>query len=201
MTMEVLQVFVAESSFLLREGLKTLLSQMGVSFRMEEINTKLDKLPKIISKSKANLILINPELLPEGMIINRTGFQQHTVIWIALTQKIPNHALAAQFDYVMNVCASRTELIALMETVINRIGLRNKADEGALSERETDVLKYVALGYTNNEISEKLFISIHTVMTHRKNITRKLGIKTVSGLTVYAILHKLISAEQLKGPL
>jgi DNA-binding CsgD family transcriptional regulator len=44
-----------------------------------------------------------------------------------------------------------------------------------------------------------LFISSHTVMTHRKNITRKLGIKTISGLTVYAILNKLINVEELQG--
>jgi DNA-binding CsgD family transcriptional regulator len=66
--------------------------------------------------------------------------------------------------------------------------------ESQLSEREIEILKLIALGYTNKEIGDKLFISIHTVITHRKNITSKLGIKTIAGLTVYAILNKIITS-------
>ena len=66
-----------------------------------------------------------------------------------------------------------------------------------LSERESDVVKLVALGKTNKEIAEKLFISVHTVISHRKNITEKLGIKSISGLTVYAILNNLIDASSV----
>jgi DNA-binding CsgD family transcriptional regulator len=66
-----------------------------------------------------------------------------------------------------------------------------------LSEREKDVLQLVALGHSNKEIAEKLFISIHTVISHRKNITEKLGIKSISGLTVYAILNKMIDTEHI----
>lgn len=66
-----------------------------------------------------------------------------------------------------------------------------------LTERETDVLKLVAFGKTNKEIANELFISIHTVISHRKNITEKLGIKSISGLTVYAILNKLIDTTTI----
>ncbi len=66
-----------------------------------------------------------------------------------------------------------------------------------LSKREKEVLKLVALGMTNKEIAEKLFISLHTVITHRKNITSKLGIKTIAGLTVYAVLNQLITTEDI----
>jgi DNA-binding CsgD family transcriptional regulator len=65
----------------------------------------------------------------------------------------------------------------------------------ALSERETEVLRHVALGLSNKEIADKLFISPHTVITHRKNITARLGIKSISGLTVYAILKNIISMD------
>lgn len=63
---------------------------------------------------------------------------------------------------------------------------------------EKNILKHIALGLTNKEIADKLFISIHTVVTHRKNITQKLGIKSVSGLTVYAILNNLIEMDEVK---
>ena len=61
-----------------------------------------------------------------------------------------------------------------------------------LSAREKEILVCVAKGMLNKEIADAENISIHTVITHRKNITRKTGIKTVAGLTVYALLNNLI---------
>lgn len=61
-----------------------------------------------------------------------------------------------------------------------------------LSPRETDVLVEVARGRTNKEIADALHVSVHTVISHRKNIMHKTGIKSVAGLTVYAILNNLI---------
>ena len=65
-----------------------------------------------------------------------------------------------------------------------------------LSTREIDVLQLVAKGITNKEIADKLNISLNTVLTHRKNITTKLGIKTVSGLTFYAIMNGFLSGDE-----
>ena len=76
-----------------------------------------------------------------------------------------------------------------------------KADDlyrGDLSDREKEILVNVALGLLNKEIADKLNISINTVITHRKNITRKTGIKTVAGLTVYAILNNLIDISSIE---
>ena len=64
-----------------------------------------------------------------------------------------------------------------------------------LSAREKEILVCVANGMLNKEIADKFCISIYTVITHRKNITRKTGIKTVAGLTVYALLNNLITIE------
>ena len=58
-----------------------------------------------------------------------------------------------------------------------------------LTKRETEVLRLLAQGLLNKEIADKLGISLHTVISHRKNIISKLGIKTVSGLTIYAMMH------------
>lgn len=67
-----------------------------------------------------------------------------------------------------------------------------------LSGRETDVLRWVVKGGTNKEIADRLNISLNTVLSHRKNITAKLGIKTVSGLTFYAIMNGLVSGDEIE---
>lgn len=67
-----------------------------------------------------------------------------------------------------------------------------------LSIRETDVLQHIVKGITNKEIADKLNISLNTVLSHRKNITAKLGIKTVSGLTFYAIMNGIISGDDIE---
>jgi DNA-binding CsgD family transcriptional regulator len=73
----------------------------------------------------------------------------------------------------------------------------NYAESHELSDRERDVLVLVARGLTNKEIASELNISPHTVISHRKNIVHKTGIRSVAGLTVYAVLNKFIDSERL----
>lgn len=79
----------------------------------------------------------------------------------------------------------------------DRIADSHEKDHNELSRREKEIIREIALGLTSKEIGDKLFISLHTVLTHRKNINRKLGIKTVSGITVFAILNGLVSPEEI----
>lgn len=67
-----------------------------------------------------------------------------------------------------------------------------------LSAREINVIQQIVKGHTNKEIADNLHISLNTVLSHRKNITAKLGIKTVSGLTFYAIMNGLVPMEDCK---
>lgn len=67
-----------------------------------------------------------------------------------------------------------------------------------LSVREIDVLQLIVRGSTNKEVADRLNISLNTVLTHRKNITSKLGIKTVSGLTFYALMNGLIAGDEIE---
>ena len=67
-----------------------------------------------------------------------------------------------------------------------------RSEGETLSAREKEILVCVAKGLLNKEIADQCNLSIHTVITHRKNITRKTGIKTTPGLTVYALLNNLI---------
>ncbi len=69
--------------------------------------------------------------------------------------------------------------------------------EHELSAREIEVLVLIAKGLINKEIADKLNISLTTVITHRKNITEKLGIKSVSGLTIYAVMNGYVEADRI----
>lgn len=71
------------------------------------------------------------------------------------------------------------------------------ADNHDLSPREIEVLILIAKGLINKEIADKLNISLTTVISHRKNITEKLGIKSVAGLTIYAVMHGYVEADRI----
>lgn len=68
----------------------------------------------------------------------------------------------------------------------------------SLSERETDVLIQIVRGYSNKQIADHLCLSVHTVISHRKNIVRKLGIHSTAGLTIYAVVNNLVRLEELQ---
>jgi DNA-binding CsgD family transcriptional regulator len=68
---------------------------------------------------------------------------------------------------------------------------QKKKNRDRLTSRETDILKLVAQGRSNKEIADILFISVHTVISHRKHITEKLNIRTIAGLTLYAVINNL----------
>jgi DNA-binding CsgD family transcriptional regulator len=94
------------------------------------------------------------------------------------------------FDEVLSSSDNQNVLIGKLSQFTQKAKPGNLSNQ--LSARETDILQQVAQGLSNKEISEKLYISIHTVITHRKHITAKLGIKSISGLTLYASLNNLI---------
>lgn len=97
-------------------------------------------------------------------------------------------------------CAIEDEILrpALSQALTDAPTAVPDQETEALSERERDVLIQVVNGLSNKEIADRLFISIHTVMTHRKNITRKLNIHSTAGLTIYAIVNKLINIDNIK---
>lgn len=93
--------------------------------------------------------------------------------------------------YMLNRHADESAMISRLTEIIELTkDTLNTGNE--LSQREIDVLREVASGHTNKEIADNLNISINTVLTHRKNITSKLGIKSVSGLSVYAMMNGYI---------
>ena len=99
------------------------------------------------------------------------------------------------FDIIISLNDSPILLVKRIKSFFSA-GDQTKEDDD-LSMREKEVLRLIALGHTNKSIADNLFISTHTVISHRRNITEKLGIKTIPGLTVYAIIQKIISQADI----
>lgn len=99
---------------------------------------------------------------------------------------------------VINIHESSTLILNKVNELLNSFGAKNNNKTiTELTKREIDVLQQVAKGLANKEIADKLSISIHTVITHRKNISEKIGIKSASGLTMYAVLKKIIDIDEI----
>ena len=68
-----------------------------------------------------------------------------------------------------------------------------------LSRREIEVMSLIVQGYINKEVADQLHIGLSTVITHRKNIMEKLGLKSVSALTIYAVTHGYVDIDKVKS--
>jgi len=121
-----------------------------------------------------------------------------TILLLCNKETVPGTSAST---YYLNVCSSQETIIEQLQSLFIDDNTNNVIPgEGnkELSVRETDVLQLIVKGITNKEIADKLNISLNTVLTHRKNITTKLGIKTVSGLTFYAIMNGIISGDEIE---
>lgn len=105
-----------------------------------------------------------------------------------------NHLLAMETDMRNHMRVEEKLFNPLVLSLLNGDDSEDELsdDSEALSQREKEILAAVAHGKTNKEIADDLFISINTVVTHRKNIARKTGINSIAGLTVYAILNHIV---------
>ena len=101
-------------------------------------------------------------------------------------------------NYISIHSTQETIIEQFKQFFIKENGYTSTDTNKELSIREIEVLQLIVKGITNKEIADKLYISLNTVQTHRKNITAKLGIKTVSGLTFYALMNGIISGDDIE---
>lgn len=106
---------------------------------------------------------------------------------------------AVSFSHFLTLSAPQETIIEQLQGlfVSENAAVGSEANK-ELSVREVEVLQLIVKGAINKEIADKLSISLNTVLSHRKNITAKLGIKTVSGLTFYAMMNGYISADDIE---
>ena len=188
-------VLIASASFLIRQGFLQLLKQVNVQLDIIEAETE-DQLDKLIKETKPGIVLLDPSFIEDihQFVYKQSKNKFPIIAGICENDDSNDESI---FDHCLYVNDTKKTLIEKLQKLTELKEELNGTQSSELSDREIAILQKVALGYTNKEISDLLNISPHTVITHRKNITAKLGIKTIPGLTVYALINNLISAEDV----
>lgn len=147
-----------------------------------------------------DIILINPMVVDFNKRSNiralLTAHENKAIV--AISYNLYEEKTLNQYNESISILDSKENIVKKLKHSIQEIEENPATDNKSLSARERDIVTAVAQGKTNKEIASDFNLSIHTIITHRKNISNKLGINTISGLTVYAILNKLIDARDLK---
>ena len=113
--------------------------------------------------------------------------------WLGLHSEMEDHIFVPAIRRIERQM-KQNDVSAKISKMINQ----NPDNSEALSDREKDVIVSLVQGMTNKEIADHLFISINTVITHRRNIARKLQIHSPAGLTIYAIVNNLVDISSVK---
>lgn len=198
---EVLRIAVAESSVIVRSGVLSVLKRMpeiGMHSQIIEI-TSMAALQNCIQTHVPDILIVNPAF--DGWFDIDT-FKSDVLVsnvkCVALVCNITGQNILKKYDEVIDLFEDEESFYRKIDA-LNRVADEDKELETeALSLREKEIIICVVKGMTNKEIADKLFISIHTVITHRRNISRKLQIHSPAGLTIYAIVNKLVELSEVK---
>jgi DNA-binding NarL/FixJ family response regulator len=216
-----MNVIIADSNDIVRVGLRTILSSttnveiIGEARSDDELLNQIndfevevvvidytsdgfsiDVIPKALRIRKVRFVAITPEQSPNVIVdALRSGVNSYVKKDCSIgeiVESVQETHKGGKF-----FCGQVLESIQRAEIDIEDLDLENFSCEPVLlSEREIEVIKYVAEGYTNNEIANHLHLSAHTVTTHRKNIMAKLGTKNTAGIVIYAIKTGLIKPNK-----
>ena len=170
------EVVFPQAEAALRQGRRAV--SEGLEENHTHVGEKLEDLKNLIMK------YLPPECGQEDIFRVLTGIS-------TLQADLAKHIIVE--DGILNPIVNRK-----MHVALEGHGDAPKVEGEELSAREKEILVCVAKGMLNKEIADQENISIYTVITHRKNITRKTGIKTVAGLTVYALLNNLIDINTIE---
>ena len=193
------RIVIAEPSTMLRIGLEQLLQELPdaeVVFSTDNLNSLYAR----INALRPDILIVNPLLFDYAKRATlRAEFDQlPNLRLVGLITSYIESQHQRQFSGIIELNDDFQRVKSTLNQVANSIQTDNdEPDTDPLSDREKDVLVCLSKGLKNNEIADQLNISVHTVITHRKNIVRKTGIKSVAALTVYAILNNLIEEKDI----
>lgn len=187
-----LRVAIIDPSEIIAEGVASLITRSG-EFDVAYVGVDVRGLIDRFAMVEPDVVILNSQLTYSLTQPLRTLYPElQGVALVALAVMVSDEETMRQFDGIINIFDNRLQLQRKLRKATEQSQINPYSDSHDLSERERDVLILVAKGKANKEIADELNISVHTVMSHRKNITHKTGIKSVAGLTVYALLNNLL---------
>ena len=143
--------------------------------------------------SNVDAVIINPTVVDYNDRLDiRSSIGLGTTAIVALAHSNHEESVLRQYDECIGIYDNAQRIFQKLKNAIEENARNPKNDLNELSSRERDILTAVAKGKTNKEIADEFNISIYTVISHRRNISQKLGINSIPGLTVYAIMNKLV---------
>lgn len=197
-----IKITIAEPSLLVRCGLETLLKRLpGFHLHISEIPV-MENLEEGLQIYKPDILIVNPALPGCGVLPRlKEEYGGPDTKYFALVYTVFDPASLKFYDDQISIYDSLDELKHKLERSNPEETDSHEANEeqGALSAREKEIVICVVKGLTNREIAGKLYLSAHTVITHRRNIARKLQIHSASGLTIYAIVNKLVELSEIRN--
>lgn len=188
-------------SAMVSKGLEDILDESG-EFKVEECFRDISRpVEARLGTLDPDVVIIDPSVL--DFRSRKDGRSRLAEICDSIVIALGGPGLTdevlRQYDGSISIYDSREDIIRKTRSSVEaKQSETSVSDSGELSAREKEILVCVAKGMLNKEIADKLCLSIYTVITHRKNITRKTGIKTVAGLTVYALLNNLIDMSSVQ---
>ena len=195
---ELIHIAVAETSLIVRSGLVSALKRLpDLEIQTIEVTSK-EGLQHCMEVHVPQVLVIDPQF--EGWFDLQTfrdSYSDARMKIVALVCNVVDSNQLKDYDGRISLFDDLETLTDKISTLLN-LHSDDESDQDTLSQREREIIGCVVKGMTNKEIAEQLFISVHTVITHRRNITRKLQIHSAAGLTIYAIVHKLVELDEVK---
>lgn len=193
-----IKILLIENSPILIEGTSNILRSLG-NIEISKVVPNCDKALTLLTGYAPSIIIADTRLVgyQTAQFINTCKEKNTSIAIVALQTNFISQEQLDLFDGTISIEDNIQSIQSKLKTVLSPETEKEGNDNFDLSIREKEVLVAVAKGKTNKEIADELNISIHTVMTHRKNITSKTGIKSISGLTVYALINNLVKQEEV----
>ncbi len=193
---EDIKVAIADSSVIIRSGLSSVLKRFpDYNFRINEIVTQ-EALALFLRLHTPDLLIINPMFTLGQSVANLRKLYPSLKIAALVSSYIDNQLLS-DYDLVISLYDDVDAICDKIRESVNDND-DDSSEQEALSSREKEIIGCVVKGLTNKAIADSLSISIYTVITHRRNIARKLQIHSPAGLAIYAIANKLVNIEDIK---
>lgn len=194
------RVLILEPSVIIAEGLKHVVDDLA-GFDVCGMITELEGgLEATLEAYDTDIIIADPAIAD---IQSRPGLHETIknltgVPVLAILTSATDAGFTQDYEGQIYLSDKTAEVDQKISAAVSVNANETRGDGEELSAREKEILVCVAKGMLNKEIADHYNISIYTVITHRKNITRKTGIKTVAGLTVYALLNNLIDMNSME---